>query len=71
MSESEKYEHIPVETKNRTKERIDDVGRKGETYDEIVNRLLDTYQKFHEIRDMVEDSEDIQDLIRKLEEGDG
>ena len=33
-------EYKPVSVKAATKERLDRFGRKGETYDELLNRLL-------------------------------
>ena len=38
-----KYETIPVI--NRTKSRINHFGNKGETYDQILNKLLDEIEE--------------------------
>jgi hypothetical protein len=35
------YKHIPV--KPRTYEKLQNLGRKGETFDQIVNKLLRQY----------------------------
>ena len=38
------YESIPV--KKNTKKRLADIGTKGETYDILLNRVLDDYFKY-------------------------
>jgi len=44
MSEDEKkYAMIPVLFE--TKERVDRIANKGETYDEFISRLLDIFEK--------------------------
>lgn len=36
------YENVPV--KGPTKARLDGLGKKGETYDELLNRLMDVVE---------------------------
>lgn len=43
---SDEMTMIPV--KKSTRERLKDVGKKGETYDEIINRLIDFWREHHE-----------------------
>lgn len=43
MVEEKEYVMIPVFSK--TKERLDSNGTKGETYDELVNRVLNVFEK--------------------------
>ena len=43
MSEKDEYVMIPVFQKS--KERLDHQGNKGETYDELLNRVLDVFEK--------------------------
>jgi len=43
MTQKSKYTTIALSP--RTKERLNGIGRKGETYDDIVVRLLDFYKE--------------------------
>lgn len=38
------YESIPV--KKNTKKRLTDIGTKGETYDTLLNRIIDDHHKY-------------------------
>ncbi|MHC1596975.1 MAG: DUF7557 family protein [Methermicoccaceae archaeon] len=46
MSEkTQKSRYTTIALSHETKERLNEIGRKGETYDDIVVRLLDFFEE--------------------------
>jgi len=41
-------EMTTISIRKTTRERLKEVGKKGETYDEIINRLIDFWKKKRE-----------------------
>jgi len=39
-----------IQIKSDTKRRLDELGKKGETYDAIIRKLLATYEKCSELQ---------------------
>lgn len=35
-----------IQLTKRTRSRLQNFGKKGETYDELINRILDVFQKY-------------------------
>lgn len=44
MSEEEK-EYSTIKVSKQNIQRLKEIGRKGETYDDIISRLLDRFQR--------------------------
>lgn len=40
-----------IRVEKATKKRIDEHGQKGETYDQILKRILDKYEKFKDVKE--------------------
>jgi hypothetical protein len=42
----------PIQLKETTRDKLKDIGRKGETYDQIIEKLLQIYEKkgHHEVK---------------------
>ena len=36
---------VTIRVKVETKKRLDEIGKKGDTYDDIIRRLLEYYEK--------------------------
>jgi len=43
MTDEDETTQIPC--KKSTRQRLRDIGRKGETYDELLNRLIENYEQ--------------------------
>jgi hypothetical protein len=63
-TKSSKYANIPVSP--ATKDRLDRYGYKNETYDEVLNRVLDVYAMCKEIQSPL-DRDGIAKLREKLQ----
>jgi predicted CopG family antitoxin len=42
----EKTEATTIQVSKETREKLADMGKKGETYDEIINKLIETAKKY-------------------------
>jgi hypothetical protein len=40
-----------IQVKNETKQKLDDLGKKGETYDAIIWKLINVYAKHSPVSD--------------------